>query len=67
MHECFRTINKALEDKNAELDLQQGFNLATGKPTQPRLAVPLRKLDSKKRKSLPVLIVKFCPFCGASM
>lgn len=61
---CLKKVDEALKDRNAALERHPMMNFSTSKMTMSPPSVKLRKLDSKKRESLPSLFCTYCPFCG---
>lgn len=65
-HNCFEQINEQMAEHNAALDLHLRMNFETGIASH-ALCMPLRKINSKLRKPLPLLICSYCPACGQKL
>ncbi len=62
--DCVTMANKALGDKNAEIEQRTGINFTSGTMYASQPIISTAKLDSKKRGLLPILLASYCPFCG---
>jgi hypothetical protein len=67
MCSCIDRINKGLISVNAALDIPQLIDMKTGKTRPGNVAIPVYKLDPRKKGRLPVLLAKYCCFCGQSV
>lgn len=61
---CFAEVDKGIASSNARC--ASGMRIVGNTLKVIRL-VQLEKIDDKKRKSLPSVVMSFCPFCGKKM
>ncbi len=62
MCDCETKVNNELKPFNGRLAISFLFVRECG--LLDRLTVVVEKINKKIRKPLPVITVKFCPFCG---
>lgn len=64
-HPCWAKVNKALAQRNGELDMQLTISMGSAKMGK-ALYVPTRKLNPRGPKP-PKLFLVHCPFCGEKL
>lgn len=64
-HPCWAKVNKALKERNSELDLAVTLHVGSSKMGL-ALYIPLRKLNPRKH-GLTKIAPVFCPFCGEKL
>jgi len=68
MCNCVERINERLKEFNGELDTMLQYekkeNPVRVEIKGPYTQVQCLKIDTKKRKALPALVARYCPFCG---
>lgn len=60
---CIEQLNEQLRPMNAAIDVLMMFDFKERSGSLV-MQIPLRKIDSTKRKPLPSIAVTFCPVCG---
>lgn len=64
IHSCFEQVNERLRQINCTIKLRPTYDFNTHEFGPFSFAVPLEKIDSSNRKTLPTIVATFCPFCG---
>lgn len=62
--DCVEQVNKTLEKHNTYIHREMLFNFKTGSARMAPLALPTRKIDSKKKAPAKTVFGSYCPICG---
>ncbi len=62
---CIATTNNGLAEYGAQLDLATMIN-KEGRIRRD-IQIKTKRLDAKKRTSVPFMVATFCPFCGVEI
>lgn len=63
--ECEKKINEALAPMNGRIKKLIGFDDKMS--ASERLVVATEKIDTRKRKSAPIAVASYCPWCGVKL
>ena len=63
--ECEKKINEALAPMNGRVKKLIGFDDEMN--ASERLVIATEKIDTRKRKSAPIAVASYCPWCGAAL
>ena len=67
MCDCMERINEKLKDHNGKIAMAILMPAEGSNRLRSRMLVQTEKLDTKKRKPVPSVMVSYCPFCGESV
>jgi hypothetical protein len=65
MCDCVKKFDEALAPKNGRIAM--AMQVTESMDLRARLCVATEKLDSSKRKPVPLVIASYCPFCGVKL
>lgn len=65
MCDCVNKFDEALAPKNGRIAM--AMQVTESMDLRYRLCVSTEKLDSSKRKPVPLVMASYCPFCGVKL